>query len=391
MIVGAGPAGSVAAKKLSDYGFTVSLYEKERLPRHKHCAGYISQMSLKALDSIGVDCRDVLRHRIRGFRIRSGEEVLDFEFHGSENSLPGNVYREEFDFFLIQHAVESGAKIIDSNRVVKIVMNKEEEKYSVITQKGREECDIILGADGANSMVRRYLGIHYPKNKLAVTIEGEVSVGENISDFYDDNNFCDFSCVQRGYGWAYPKREGKTINVGIIVSVEEAKKMHKSLLGVWREFLQTQGWYKNQSVQPHGSILPYQGTVDKLGYKKILLLGDAAGFVEPVGGEGIPYAIESSLNAAEAIKLHLEEKSILLDTYTVLMKDILDEINFYGMKMHKNFFIKNRINTFLKMTKKSEYVHNMMSKIVSRSLSYKQTMESFSLLRFILAYLKMIF
>ena len=61
IIVGAGPAGSVAAKKLrSDYEFTVSLYEKERLPRHNYCAGYTPHKAIKALDSIGINCRDIL-------------------------------------------------------------------------------------------------------------------------------------------------------------------------------------------------------------------------------------------------------------------------------------------------------------------------------------------
>ena len=329
---------------------------------------------------------------MNGLRIKSGDEVLDFKFDGSENNLPGNVYREEFDFFLTQEAAESGSKIIDSTRVIKIVIpEKEEKKCCVVTEKGREECEIILGADGANSIVRRALGISYPRSRLAVAIEAEVPGDEEVFEFYDDKNFYDLGYVQRGYAWAFPKREGETINVGLIVLAEEAKKMNKPLLTVWKEFLTSLEWAKNRSVHPHGTMLPYQGTVDRLGHEKTLLLGDAAGFVEPVGGEGIPYAIDSSLNAAEAVKLYFEGRAPLLDAYNDLMKDTLDEINIYGMKMHNNFFVKNRIKTFLKMTRKNKDMFNVMRKMMSRSISYKQALESFSLPKFILAYIKTMF
>ena len=392
IVIGAGPAGSIVAKRLSDYGFTVSLYDKARLPRHKHCAGYISCKTIRALDSIGINCRDILLQRIHGWKIQSSDEVLDLGLEGSDENLPGNAYREEFDYFLTQLAAESGAQVIDSTKVIKTVIPQNKgEKCSVITQKGTEECEIILGADGVKSIVRKQLGIPYPKGKRAATIEAEVPVNEKAIDYYDEKNFISTNYVQVGFAWAFPKRRAKTINVGLGVWFEEAKRMVPSLFSVWKAVLQNQEWYKNQSVHHHVEIMPYKGTVSILGNERSLLLGDAAGLVDPMGGEGIPYAIESGINAAEAVRLQLEGKAPLLAAYTDLMKNILAEINVYAMKLHNDFFVKNKKKTILRLAKKDEDLRNLMLKMSQGVISYRQTLEQFSLTKLILAYLRSLF
>jgi flavin-dependent dehydrogenase len=346
---------------------------------------------MSALDSIGMDCREVLAQKISGLRVEGGGEVLDFDFNSPENDLPGNVYREEFDYLITQCAAESGANVMDSTRIRKIVLpDTDKGQYKVLSEKGIEECQIVLGADGYNSIVRKCLGVTYPKSKVAVTIEAEVPVDKKTAELYDGRNYYNLGYVRRGYSWAFPKGRGRTINVGVIALVEEAKSMRKPFLHVWKDFLKNLEGYKNQNVEPHGSILPYQGTTDKLGDKNILLLGDAAGLVEPLGGEGIPYALESGINAAQSVKHHIEQGSVLLEVYTDLMKDVMEEINIYGIKMHENFFVKNRLKTLLKMTKKNKEMLNIMRKMMSRSISYKQAVESLSPLKIILYYLKTI-
>lgn len=388
VIVGAGPAGSIAAKKLSDYGFKVSLYEKERIPRHKHCAGYISYRIIKALDSINIHCRGIISQRVCGWRIQYGDEYLDLTIEG--DNLPANVYREKFDHFLTQCAAKSGTKIFDSTKVFEIKMS-EKGRYSVVTESGREECDIILGADGDKSIVRRSLGITYPPEKRAFTIEAEVPVEEEVIDAFNEKNFMSMNYFQGGYAWAFPKKRGKTVNVGVIVSVKEAKRLDEPIMKVWERFLGNLEWYKDQKVIPHREVMPFKGTVNRLGYKNGLLLGDAAGLVEPVGAEGIPYAIESGINAAEAVKLHLEKKIPLLDIYNDLMKEMLDEINVYGVKMHNQMYDQKRIKTLIKLIIKNEDLRNAIIKKYAGLVSYKQLMKELSIPKLILAYIKSLF
>ena len=108
----------VAAKQLAESGFQVTLYEREKLPRHKHCAGYVSPKSIRVLDSIGIDCRGTFDQTIRGMRIVCDGEDVEFNYTWAEDELPGNVCREHFDQLLVEHASASGVEIIDSTRVL---------------------------------------------------------------------------------------------------------------------------------------------------------------------------------------------------------------------------------------------------------------------------------
>jgi len=209
VIIGGGPAGSVAAKKLSDDGFTVTLFEKDKIPRHKHCAGFISQKTIRLLESTNIDIRDTLSE-LKGLHIRCGNVTLELKL----GSLAGNVIREEFDSHLIRHARDSGAKIIDASRVVDI-SRSEDGKYVVQSENAAAECDVIIGADGVNSFVRRHLGIQYDLDKLGVTVEAEIPVGAGaLSDFRDMNHY-DIGYVPNGYGWVFPKTKRGTVNAGV--------------------------------------------------------------------------------------------------------------------------------------------------------------------------------
>lgn len=389
VIIGAGPAGSVAAKKLSELGYTVSLYEKEKIPRHKHCGGLLTNKVIRTLDFLGINCRDVLSQRILGWRIEIGDEIIDLELDKPKDNLVGNVYRDKFDSYLTRVAAESGTRVIDSTKVFKIVIpERKKEKYLVVTEKNREECEIILGADGAKSIVRRNLGIFYPKNNWAVSIESEIPVDRRAIEYFNDKNFISFNYVQEGVAWAFPKLKGNTINVGVGVSVNEVRRTDNLLLNIWKTFLQKQEWYKNQSVHHHVEVSPFKGTVNKLGHEKVLLLGDAAGLIDPLRGEGISYAIESGLNAAEAVKLHLEGKDVLLNTYTDLMKDVIDEINVYGMKLHNELYVKNKIRSFAKILLKNEDMCKSLLHLSCGLISNKQQVRYFSPIKLIIAFLK---
>jgi len=389
IIVGAGPAGSVAAIKLSELGYTVSLYEKEKIPRHKHCGGLLTNRVIRSLDSLGINCIDILSQRINGWRIEVDDEIVDLELDKPGDNVFGNVYRDEFDSYLTRVAAERGAKVIDSTNVSKIVIpERKKEKYSVVTKNDREECEVILGADGAKSIVRRNLGISYPRDNWAVHIESEIPVDRRSIEYFNDKNMISFNYVQEGVAWAFPKLKGNTINVGVGVSVKEARKTDDLLLNIWKKFLQNQEWYNNQSVQHHVEVSPFKGTIQKLGREKVLLLGDAAGLLDPLRGEGISYAIESGLNAAEAVKLHSEGKDVLLDVYTDLMKDVLDEINVYGMKLHNELYVKNKIKSFGKILLKNEEMCRSLLHLSCGLISNKQQVRYFSPIKIIIALLK---
>ena len=374
IIIGAGPAGSIAAKKIGDEGYSVSLYEKDHIPRHKHCAGYVSPRSVKILKLAGIDCSSVIRQQITGFKINCMGEYYDFTPQKSDG-ISGNVMREEFDTFLTECARESGAKILDSTKVTGI--KKMQQGYSVISTSGNERCDIVIGADGVNSFTRKYLEIVYDKKKIGVALETEIPVDQDVFDFYDSMNFYNMGSYDCGYSWVFPKVGSGTINAGICVWVNEAKKMNGTLMEMLYSFLRSLEWYQNQKIEPHGHLIPFMGTVKKLGKGNIILIGDAAGFVG-VAGEGIPYALESGLNASDSIRKYYDGDGTLLELYETKSKDMVNYLNWFIPQINKIMFSEKWLKHILRMTERDTGFRNDLIELMAHSMSIKDVYDTLS-------------
>jgi flavin-dependent dehydrogenase len=251
----------------------VTLFEKDKIPRHKHCAGYVSSRSMKLLNRIFIDCTPIIRQPINGFKIKCEDKYYNF-FPEEKKVEGGNVHHEEFDTFLLECAQESGAKILDSTRITGIKEN--ENGYSVISSNVSEKCDIIVGADGVNSFTRKQLDLEYNMKKIGVALETEIKVEQEVFDYYNSMNFYNMGAFNCGYSWIFPKQKGSTVNAGICIWIKEAKKMNITLIEMLNSFLEGLEWYKRQKIEPHGHLIPFMGTLRKLGKGNIILTGDAA-------------------------------------------------------------------------------------------------------------------
>ncbi|MFX1485218.1 MAG: NAD(P)/FAD-dependent oxidoreductase, partial [Promethearchaeota archaeon] len=178
IIVGGGPAGSTAARRIAQEGLSVLLLEKEAFPRTKPCAGGIRFAVSELLD---FDLSPVNHRKISGLSIfaPAGYRV---DCIPEDRSKPGyTVMREDFDHLLLQKAGEAGAEVREEVEVIDI----QEQSSSVIVTSidgSTYTAKYVIGADGINSLVAKQLGFYerWGPSSASVAIEIEAEVGESM-------------------------------------------------------------------------------------------------------------------------------------------------------------------------------------------------------------------
>lgn len=315
IIVGAGPSGSAAAYVLASAGMRVALVDKKIFPRDKLCGGLLSGRTEKIFKGIYGEIWgptiEVISHGV-GFYYK------DQFLNGIDNY--SSIYftsRKFFDAYLLELAEKKGAVVYQGVPITSI----EESECGVIMRDGqRLQADFIIGADGVNSRIASEIFPNsFNKRKLAFGLEIEVSPDQiqkeiKIPEIY-------FGVVRWGYGWVFPKKASITIGIaGLLAENPDISKLFA------RFIKQICGGVPH--VPRKGHYVPF-GSYKKIpGKANILLVGDAAGLVEPISGEGISFALLSGKFAAESVleAARLGKPRLALDFYKKRYKVITDTL-----------------------------------------------------------------
>jgi len=371
-IVGAGPAGCAAATLLAKKGFNVTIFEKEKIPRYKACGGGVAIKCEKALLELGIDIEEVALQKYRGFIISYGDLEAKVDL---KDKIGWGVYREDFDYLLTQNAVYSGANI----RKIKVNGIKEMNGEILLsTECGIKKTDVLLAADGIKSTIRDNLNIFYDNNKLGFCLVSEINEEKSRIESFNDLLQLDFSYIKKGFCWAFPKKEGNTINVGIGGYLNSIRDNDKSLKEMLINFVNTHN-ISNNIKKFGGALLPFGGTVDCYGNGNVILLGDAAGLVSPLTGEGIPYALESGIIAANSVSKYFEDQIPIVDSYTNDITPIATELNKYAMILQNKLFgSDSHRRRIVKMCTQNEYLTETISKIFMHMIPYEEGIKRLS-------------
>ncbi len=299
IVVGGGPAGSTCARKAAQHGLNVLVLEKENHPRRKACGGGVTLRVQEALD---LDFTQVVERELCGqrFYYSSGK---------SKTYLPPDVTgytvrREDFDHFLLQKAAEAGVTIQQGTRVTDV----SEESNRVLVVAGNEtySAKLAIGADGPNSTVARKTGLkpRWNDDEIALCIEAAVPMDPSeilrivgdpegseriLLEFY-------IGFLPRGYAWAFAKKNEFSFGIGAVVNAVSNLKVY------WRKFVtsfEKRNGLECNLVGLSAARIPIRGIIEKPYSNRIMLIGDAGGFVRSNTGEGIPYAIKSAKIAAD--------------------------------------------------------------------------------------------
>jgi len=306
IIVGAGPAGATLAYELARSGIVVLLLEKEKLPRHKCCAGGVTSKAARLLDfDISEVAEDVI-HEV-SFTFNLGSPYL------GQHSQPlmYTVMRDIFDHFLVKKAQQLGAVLMDGQKVTQVQVSDDWVEVSTADNVFRSR--LVVGADGAYSIVARELGMRSSIGYL-MGIESEIIVSEEELAKWKSRVQVDLGCIPRGYAWVFPKRNH--ISIGVACHASKTRDLHAH----HQKFLDSLN-IGSYAIASSGSHLIPTCTKGRLVWQnKALLLGDAAGLADPLAGEGIYDAIQSAQLAAPVIESSLVRGEAGLQDYQQIVE-----------------------------------------------------------------------
>lgn len=320
IVVGAGPSGSAAAFTASKLGFHTILIEKEELPRVKTCGGGVSY---KALKLIGGVPNSIVEREVHGFQF-SGN---DFNVVVKSPRLLGvTVMRNKFDYHLTKIAEKNGAEILSKTHIIRVYENSDH--IEVISKDGKKiKGKILVGADGFPSTIAVKTGIfeRIDPKQAGLAIEWDFSVNkEEIESRIDPNLlYLYYLNLPFGYGWVFPKRDSISIGIGGMMA---RLKNPITVFSNFKRYIQKKMGIKISGKRYYSHLLPAGGVKRKIYKNRIILVGDAAGLVDPLTGEGIYYAIASGIIAGRTI-------------YNALKNDKLNKAKIaeYPNKIYKAF------------------------------------------------------
>lgn len=301
IVIGAGPSGSKLAAKLAENGINTLLLEKCTLPRYKVCGGGITRRALKKMP-INID--SIIRDEIRTLELRiEGDQIIQFH---QEEPFIFSVMRNELDFLLANYAVKCGVTLLTDETVKHI--DEMEDLVKVETENETFYGKYVTGADGVNSLVARKTGLMKNKKKAAAS-EVELNVNDSILERNKSCITIDYGVVKNGYAWIFPKGDHLSVGIGSF------SQDHQTMLPLLKKFMTINNLYIEKDEKVKGSFLSAGGKRQKVTSKRIALIGDAAGLVEPFGGEGIYYALWSADLLFRRLKSALQGDTNALQLY----------------------------------------------------------------------------
>jgi geranylgeranyl reductase family protein len=287
LVVGAGPAGSSTAIHLARAGARILLVDKARFPRDKPCGGGLTG---RALARIPVDPSPVVERDVDRFELRLRYGSRFARTH--DRPLIRMTQRRWLDAFLVEQAVSAGAELRDGVRVEQL----EPAEIGVTATVAGEtvRAGTLVGADGANGVVARSIGIGDAIVR-GVALEGNVPLDALQVEDLERTAVIELAVLPGGYGWVFPK--GDHANLGVGGWGSEGPRLRDHLARLAR----AHGISPETLTDVRGHRLPMRPLGMPAGSRRTLLVGDAAGLVDPLSGDGMYEAFVSARLAADAI------------------------------------------------------------------------------------------
>jgi geranylgeranyl reductase family protein len=314
IVVGAGPGGSTAAKLLGDRGYSVLLIDRCNFPRHKTCASWINRLAFERFSYLKDLLSDLVENPFYG--VAFYDRPVEREARYLESRPSGYLsLRSKLDDGLRRIAVNAGARFMGGCAVDDLM--EERDGIRVRLEDGREITGrILIGADGASSRVAVRTGLRkgwLPGDYVLCANTDIPFPPERITEFYGERFpfrvYLEYSGIQ-GYGWIFPKRQHVCIGIGALL--KDGRSI-RPLFGKFFQELRKRNHVPSDLPEDrvYYDLDPVGGVyrIPSLVRGRVMLIGDAAGFVSGSTGEGIYPAMVSAEVAVDLIHQALKGPS----------------------------------------------------------------------------------
>jgi geranylgeranyl reductase family protein len=283
IVVGGGPGGSTAAREAAAAGARVLLLDRASFPRDKPCGGGVN---LRAARLLPFSIAPVVERSITAVRFSHRmERAFTRRYPGT---LTYMTQRSRLDAYLIEQAVAAGVEVRECEPVRAIDMGG---PVTVRARAGVYQAHTLIGADGANGVTAKLTGMAGERD-AALALEGNIYPAMDALAAWEHTLALDLGGIPGGYGWLFPK--GDHVNVGVGGWKYLAGGFRPRLDRLTRHY----GFDPAALENLRGHHLPVRRPGAPLARGPVVLVGDAAGLVDPLSGEGIYAAILSGKLAA---------------------------------------------------------------------------------------------
>jgi geranylgeranyl reductase family protein len=360
IVIGTGPSGASAAFKLAEGGLSVALIEKEKLPRYKTCGGGLVFRGRKMLP---FDLEQVIDTEFNSVELYFKGQDLRFQ---SKRDFPviSMVMRDKFDALIVEHAKKLGVTLFEEHSLKDLQFDK---NITIITDKIELQAKFVIAADGALSKTAKLAGWNEDTRYLIPALEFEVEVKPEVFERLKTEARFDVDFIPKGYAWSFPKKNHLSLGVA---SFKRSKLNLKKSYSDYLEFL----GIKTEDIiieHAHGFQIPVGSRKDGFVKNNVFLIGDAAGFADPITAEGISNAIYSGNLAAEAIVESKLEGTLAEKLYLEKLNEkLLPELKTSAL-LAKFFYNQEKIRNIL-FKKYGQRFSDYMTDIFAGDKSYPQ-------------------
>ncbi len=309
IVVGAGPSGSSAAIAMAQRGRDVLLIDRARFPRDKTCGDGIPSSAIEILYSLGMKDKVLASNFYEIQRVLlsspSGHTLEAPLKLGKDGSHSYVIPRMQFDALIQEYAVESGVSflqgqvtgpIVEDGRVIGVKVKSSGTEEDILAK-------VVVGADGVTSSIARELRPDNPEDKhRAVALRAYI---EDLEELPGVVEFYLYNEILPGYAWIFPLGEGKA-NIGLGMRLDKFRGNDKSLEELLDVFLNLPAIKSRirQGSKMDGVAkwqLNFGSQNMQRSYDGAILIGDAAGLINPLTGGGIANGLQSAVMAADIV------------------------------------------------------------------------------------------